>query len=216
MPRWSREQDDTEHRHQNDVRRLPEWQRAFPDKAGAPLPALTRHDRRRGSSVARRVLCSPRSKVRSVSVPPTYPEEGSERHGHPFALSRMTDTPDISITLTIGQIAQVVQESADAGPLERILAGLDSVEELRRVVLALLDQGQQYSRPTLRSLLVLSALPLDGTGCELTEIAAATGLATSSLHRYLNTWKALGIVQQDPQSRQYRRRQSLPVIQRMG
>jgi hypothetical protein len=148
--------------------------------------------------------------------PPDSPGRGSERHGHPFAPSRMTDTPDISITLTIGQIAQVVQESTDAGPLERILAGLDSVEELRRVVLALLDQGQQYSRPALRSLLVLSALPLDGTGCELTEIAAATGLATSSLHRYLNTWKALGIVQQDPQSRQYRRRQGLPITQRTG
>jgi DNA-binding MarR family transcriptional regulator len=128
----------------------------------------------------------------------------------------MTKTRDISITLTMDQIARVVQESADAGPLERILAGLDSVEEFRRVVLGLLDQGHKYSRPALRSLLVLSALPLDGTECELTEIADATGLATSSLHRYLNTWKALGIVEQDPQSRQYRRRRSLPGTRRRG
>jgi hypothetical protein len=122
----------------------------------------------------------------------------------------MTETRDIAITLTIDQIAQVVHESADAGPLERILAGLDSMEELRRVVLALLGQGHKYSRSALRSLLVLTALPLDGTECELTEIADATGLATSSLHRYLKTWKAVGIVEQDPQSRRYRRRQSLP------
>jgi DNA-binding MarR family transcriptional regulator len=128
----------------------------------------------------------------------------------------MTKTRDIEITLTIDQIAQVVQESADAGPLERILAGLDSMEEFRRVVLGLMDQGHTYSRSALRSLLVLSALPLDGTECELTEIADATGLAKSSLHRYLNTWKAVGIVEQDPQSRQYRRRRSLPGTRRRG
>jgi hypothetical protein len=128
----------------------------------------------------------------------------------------MPKTRDITITLTIDQIAQVVLESADAGPLERILAGLDSVEEFRRVVLELLDQGQEYSRPALRSLLVLSALPLDGAECELTEIADVTGLPTSSLHRYLNTWKALGIVEQAPQSRKYRRRRSLPGTHRRG
>ncbi|HTD09862.1 MAG TPA: helix-turn-helix domain-containing protein [Solirubrobacteraceae bacterium] len=122
----------------------------------------------------------------------------------------MANKRDIAITLTIDQIAQVVQESADAGPLERILAGLDSMEEFRRVLIGLLDQGHKYSRSALRSLLVLSALPLDGTERELTEIADATGLATSSLHRYLKTWKAVGIVEQDPQSRQYRRRRSLP------
>jgi DNA-binding MarR family transcriptional regulator len=128
----------------------------------------------------------------------------------------MADKRDIAITLTIDQIAQVVQESADAGPLERILAGLDSMEEFRRVLIGLLDQGHKYSRSALRSLLVLSALPLDGTERELTEIADATGLATSSLHRYLKTWKAVGIVEQDPQSRQYRRRRSLPDTRRGG
>jgi IclR helix-turn-helix domain len=128
----------------------------------------------------------------------------------------MADKRDIAITLTIDQIAQVVQESADEGPLERILAGLDSMEEFRRVLIELLDQGHKYSRSALRSLLVLTALPLDGTERELTEIADATGLATSSLHRYLKTWKAVGIVEQDPQSRQYRRRRSLPDTLRAG
>jgi DNA-binding MarR family transcriptional regulator len=129
----------------------------------------------------------------------------------------MPTTRHTSITLTIDQIAQVVQESAYAGPpLERILAELDSVDELRRVVLDLLDQGHKHSRSALRSLLVLSTLPPDGTECELKEIANATGLATSSLHRYLNTWKALGIVEQDPQSRQYRRRRSSPSTRRCG
>jgi hypothetical protein len=128
----------------------------------------------------------------------------------------MADKRDIVIKLTIDQIAQVVEESADAGPLERILAGLDSMDEFRRVLIGLLDQGNKYSRSALRSLLVLSALPLDGTGCELTEIADATGLATSSLHRYLKTWKAVGIVEQDPQSRRYRRRRSLPDTRGRG
>ncbi|HEY4809689.1 MAG TPA: helix-turn-helix domain-containing protein [Solirubrobacteraceae bacterium] len=122
----------------------------------------------------------------------------------------MANERDITITLTIDQVAQIVQESADEGPLERILAGLDSAEEFRRVLLGLLDQGHKYSQSALRSLLVLSALPLDGTERELTEIAEVTGLATSSLHRYLKTWKAVGIVEQDPHSRQYRRRRSIP------
>lgn len=128
----------------------------------------------------------------------------------------MANKRDIAITLTVDQIAQVVQESADAGPLERILAGLDSMEEFRGVLIGLLDQGHKYSRSALRSLLVLSALPLDGTERELTEIADATGLATSSLHRYLKTWKAVGIVEQDPQSRRYRRRRSLPDTRSRG
>jgi IclR helix-turn-helix domain len=142
------------------------------------------------------------------------------RDGTPTCAGRVSradvgDTREISITLTTDQIVQVVRESADGGPLERILVGLDSAEAFRRVVLGLLDQGQQYSRPALRSLLVLGALPLDATACELTEIAEATGLATSSLHRYLNTWKALGIVEQDPQSRQYRRRRGVSGTHRM-
>jgi len=85
-----------------------------------------------------------------------------------------------------------------------LATGLNDPEELRRAVLPLLDD-QGYSRATLRALLVLAAFPADGTGRELTSVAKQLALSPSATHRYAVTWMAVGLLEQDPRSRRYRR-----------
>ncbi len=63
----------------------------------------------------------------------------------------------------------------------------------------------QWSRSVLRSVLVLAACPADGSDSEITDIARATGLSPSTTHRYAQTWAALGLIEQDPRTRRYRR-----------
>ncbi|MHB8241954.1 MAG: helix-turn-helix domain-containing protein [Solirubrobacteraceae bacterium] len=62
-----------------------------------------------------------------------------------------------------------------------------------------------YSRTTLRALLVLAAVPSDGGGRGVIELAEQLGLKTTSTHRYLRTWVAVGVLEQTPGSRLYRR-----------
>lgn len=109
----------------------------------------------------------------------------------------------VTITLTDWQVARVMREAAGAGPA-MVPAGLDEFGRLRGTVLPLLDD-EAYSRSTLRALLVLGAFPSDGSERELTDVARQLDLSPSTTHRYIGTWMALGLLEQHPRSRRYRR-----------
>jgi hypothetical protein len=109
----------------------------------------------------------------------------------------------VLIALTDAQVAEVVQDVAGEG-LVRSLAGVSDFEELCRVAPPLLDD-RKCSRETVRSLLVLVAFPADGSDVELSSVAARVGLSPSTMHRYVYTWRALGLLEQDPLTRRYRR-----------
>ncbi|MHB8241065.1 MAG: helix-turn-helix domain-containing protein [Solirubrobacteraceae bacterium] len=64
---------------------------------------------------------------------------------------------------------------------------------------------RSLSRTTLRALLVLAALPRSGEARGVLELANELGLTTTSTHRFLRTWVAVGAIEQPPESRQYRR-----------
>jgi IclR-like helix-turn-helix domain-containing protein len=53
--------------------------------------------------------------------------------------------------------------------------------------------------------MVVLAYPADGSECELTDAARTIGLSPSTMHRYTRAWVALGVLEQDPDSRRYRR-----------
>lgn len=116
----------------------------------------------------------------------------------------MADEAEIAIRLTHAQVAQVVRDAAGSSSLSRLLAGLGGPQALHSAVLPLLDE-HGYSRSTLRALLVLGAFPADGRGIELTDVARRLELSPSTTHRYVGTWMAVGLVEQDPVSRRYRR-----------
>jgi IclR helix-turn-helix domain len=116
----------------------------------------------------------------------------------------VTSDREVTITLTSGQVTQVVRVASGAAAVARVLPRVGDLEEMRRVVLPLLDD-KHCSRSTFRALLVLAAFPPDGDERELTDVARALGLSPGTTHRYIGTWMAVGLLEQDPRSRRYRR-----------
>lgn|GEM_PF-1306571 len=111
-----------------------------------------------------------------------------------------------SIALTDGQVAQVLREASHRAQLASLLPEVSQLDALSSVALPLLEDSN-VSRSTLRALLVLDALPPDGSERELTDIARQLDVSASTTHRYIHTWMALGLIEQDPRSRRYRRTQ---------
>jgi hypothetical protein len=116
----------------------------------------------------------------------------------------LSDERGVTITLTDWQVARVVREASVPPGLSALPAGLDDFGELRGAVMPLLEDAT-YSRSTLRALLVLGAFPSDGGERELTDVARQLDLSPSTTHRYIGTWMAVGLLEQHPRSRRYRR-----------
>jgi IclR helix-turn-helix domain len=110
----------------------------------------------------------------------------------------------VTITLTEWQVARIVREVTGDPGLVALPAGLDELSGLRGALQPLLDDAA-YSRSTLRALLVLGAFPADGEERELTDVARQLDLSPSTTHRYIGTWMAVGLLEQHPRSRRYRR-----------
>ncbi|MGO9761531.1 MAG: helix-turn-helix domain-containing protein [Solirubrobacteraceae bacterium] len=115
----------------------------------------------------------------------------------------MSEDRNVTITLTDWQVARVVESSA-ASVLAALPEGLAEFGQLQGAVLPLLDDTA-FSRSTLRALLVLGAFPADGGERELTDVARELDLSPSTTHRYIGTWMAVGLLEQHPRSRRYRR-----------
>ena len=109
----------------------------------------------------------------------------------------------LMIALTEDQVAEVVRDVAGEG-LVRSLAGLNDFEELQRVAVPLFAD-ESASKETVRALLVLVAFPADGSGVELASVAARVGLSPGATHRYAYSLRAVGLLEQDPLTRRYRR-----------
>ncbi len=116
----------------------------------------------------------------------------------------MSRERDVTITLTDRQVRQVLREASGRTSLASVLPEVGGLEVLRSVVLSLKDDAT-CSRSTLRALLVLAAFPADGSERELSDVARQLGLSPSTTHRYIGTWMAVGMLEQDPRSRRYRR-----------
>jgi hypothetical protein len=110
----------------------------------------------------------------------------------------------VRIALSEAQVARIVREASGRAGLVSLLSGVGELQELRRVLLALLGDGR-YSHSTIRALLVLAAFPADGGERELTDITKEIGFSSATTYRYVSTWMALGLLEQDPRSRRYRR-----------
>jgi DNA-binding MarR family transcriptional regulator len=119
-------------------------------------------------------------------------------------VAEVSEGGDVTITLTSAQVASVFREASDGRRLVALIAGVSSGENADRALLSLLD-GSSYSRSTLRALLVLSVFAPDGSERELTDVAKQLGMAGGTIHRYLRTWVAVGLLEQSENSRRYRR-----------
>ncbi len=133
----------------------------------------------------------------------------SEASGHaPGASASAAETggrEGVQLTLSDEQVAQVLWVASgvatDVGSVFRV----GDLKRLGEAAQPLLDD-RTLSRSALRAVLVLAALPADGSECPMSEIADTLGFGVSTTYRYLSTWLALGLIEQHPRSRRYRRR----------
>jgi DNA-binding IclR family transcriptional regulator len=116
----------------------------------------------------------------------------------------MSERRRATITLTRSQIQAVVQQASVEAAFGTTLSKLEDHERLS-VAVSHLVEDTTLSRSTLRALLVLAAFDRNDEPRELSEVARQLDLSPSTVHRYISTWIALGLLHQDPVSRRYRR-----------
>lgn len=85
--------------------------------------------------------------------------------------------------------------------LTQLLSGAASLDALHDVLLGLVED-ERVSRSTCRALLVLLAFS-SGDQRAVTDVSNELQLSASTTHRYIRTWVALGLLEQDSASRRY-------------
>jgi len=118
----------------------------------------------------------------------------------------------VVIELTDEQVGRVVREAAGGrGGVAALLAGPGDLGQLRRALSPLLFD-QAYSNATLMAFMILAAFPADGTARAITAVARDVGRPASTTFRYVRTLRVLGVLEQLPGSRKYRRAVSSPAL----
>jgi hypothetical protein len=109
----------------------------------------------------------------------------------------------VEIELSAAQVDRVVRAAAGAGTMSVLLAGLD---DLRGALDAGPEQleDSRLSRSLLSGLLMLAAFPVDGSYLRNADVARMLGMNLSTAHRYIQTLVAVGLLERDPSTRQYR------------
>lgn len=128
---------------------------------------------------------------------------------------------DISITLSPVQVEQVVcaANKTPGGMVSNLLlSALDNAhghpaggepgqDGLQRSALQALDTAMddpQLSQSLLRGLSVLACYGPDREWRPIVDLADELGMSPSTTHRYVKTLKAVGLLEQDPTTREYR------------
>lgn len=111
----------------------------------------------------------------------------------------------VMLTLSSAQVEQVLRAAihdSEAG-----VAGLLTADQLagarERRYRTLLDD-RRLSRSLLAGLLVLTCFPPNGGELGIADLARRLDMRTSTIHRYVSTLLAAGLLERDPVTRQYR------------
>ncbi len=133
----------------------------------------------------------------------------------------MSEGTDISIALSPGQVEQVIRSAGASGTsaVSALLAaalddsngGESSDDDVRsplyeatqRALLKALGDPR-LSQSLLRGLLVLSCYGPDRPWRTIIDLAQELGMSPSTTHRYVKTLSAVGLLEQDPMTREYR------------
>jgi hypothetical protein len=132
-----------------------------------------------------------------------------------FAREPSEDTaagePLVSITLSRNQVDHVVRAALgeEAVPnVSGVVAGTGFHRTHARQVFGskyrALQENRRLSRSLLAGLLVLSCFPQEGIDMGIKDISEQLELNTSTVHRYVLTLVAAGLLERDPDTRRYR------------
>jgi DNA-binding MarR family transcriptional regulator len=115
----------------------------------------------------------------------------------------------VMLTLSSAQVEQVLRSATS--DVQPDVAGMLTSEQLAGArehrYRALLDD-RRLSRSLLAGLLVLTCFPKGGGELGIADLARRLDMRTSTIHRYVSTLLAAGLLERDPVSRQYRLAQS--------
>jgi hypothetical protein len=110
----------------------------------------------------------------------------------------------VVVELSASQVEKVVRAASDGRSMAMLFSGLADVRAILAGERGPLEDAR-LSRSLLMGLLILVLLPQDGSYVKLGELAGMGGTSPSTTHRYLSTLVAVGLVEQDPGTRRYRR-----------
>lgn len=131
------------------------------------------------------------------------------------------DNENISITLSPVQVEQIMRaasKSPNGTVSNLLLAALDNAHappagsgrrafDLQRASQEALNAAlddPQLSQSLLRGLSVLACYGPDRPWRPIIELANQLGMSPSTTHRYVKTLKTIGLMEQDPTTREYR------------
>ena len=121
----------------------------------------------------------------------------------------MVSSDGLMIELCAEQVRSIVERAGGVITADGTSDLALLTPSLRRV---LAERGSsEISSALVRGLLVLAVFPADGTPRRLSEIAAELGMKTSTVHRCLGTLVAVGLLEQDGETRRYFRLGRLSV-----
>lgn len=118
----------------------------------------------------------------------------------------------VSITLSNNQVDHIVRAALGEGVgtnVSAMVAGSDFLGSMARQALSsryrALQDNRRLSRSLLAGLLVLSCFSSEDRDLGIKDISEELELNTSTVHRYVVTLVAAGLLERDPETRRYRR-----------
>lgn len=141
------------------------------------------------------------------------PEE--ESYAGPFEQEPPESTPPgelpVSLTLSRNQVDHVVRAALGEEAVPSVSAAIGGTgfhrADARQLLSSryrALQENRRLSRSLLAGLLVLSCFPQEGVDMGIKDISEQLELNTSTVHRYVLTLVAAGLLERDPDTRRYR------------
>jgi hypothetical protein len=109
----------------------------------------------------------------------------------------------VLVELSVAQVDEVIRAAADTGHVALLLSSLEDVKAALLAGLGELEDPR-LSRSLLLGLLVLACFPLDGSCIGNADVARMLELNPSTVHRYISTLTAVGLLEREPVTRKYR------------
>jgi hypothetical protein len=125
-----------------------------------------------------------------------------ERASNPPPISRQEAAATASIELSPAQVAWVIASVSGAGNMPWLLSQLENLRE--PVTELLTSDNPRLSRSLLLGLSLFAAFPADRSSLSITDAARMLAMHASTTHRYIATLLAVGLLEQDPETRRYR------------
>lgn len=123
----------------------------------------------------------------------------------------MKHNVQVAITLSRNQVNHVVRAALGEGvepSMSALIAESGFHRSQARQTLGAryrtLQDNRRLSRSLLAGLLVLSCFPPEGVDLGIKDISEQLDLNTSTVHRYVVTLMAAGLLERDPETRRYR------------